>query len=77
MDTCSKLGEVWGKWPVADGTNNLLLLSMCVCLVCFFFKQDQSCKRFDLYSGTYIFYTPKLLNIKHKDVKKEKQNATI
>ena len=73
MDTCSKLGEVWGKWPVADETQNFPLLSI------FLFKQKESCKRFDLYSGIYIFYTPKQLNknTKHKDVKKEKQNTTI
>lgn len=72
-DTCSKLGAVWGNLSVADETYNFLLLSI------FLFKQNQSCKRCDLYSEICIFYMPKQLNknTKHKDTKKEKQNATI
>lgn len=74
MDTCSKLGDVKGKWPIADETFNFLLLSIVL------FKQSRSSKRSDLYSGIYIFfYTPKQLNknMKRKDIRKEKQNPTI
>lgn len=38
MDTGAKLGEVWGKQPVADEICDFLLLSVVL------FKQNQSCK---------------------------------
>lgn len=71
MDTGAKLGEVWGKQPVADEICNFLFFSMVL------FKQNQSCKRFDLHSEIYIFYTPKQLSeMKCKDTEKRKVEHT-
>lgn len=52
MDTCSKLGEVWGKFPVADETYNFLWLS-----IFFSLSRIKAAKDLICIQG-YIFFTP-------------------